>query len=604
MCGLAGWVDYTRKNADIENLQKMSQALAARAPYGSIYTDGICSLIHRSCSKDTAQPYSVGNSGQQYTIALNGELYNAGEVQAELRHLGVQLAGNTDAELILQAYMRWGEDCLIRFNGVFAFVIWDNNAKTLFAARDRGGVKPFFFFEHNGGIIFASEIKALLASGVVPAEVDKVGLYNMLLLAPGRPCGSGCIKGVYELIPGECLRLDRNGISRKIYWRLTAAPHKDNPAESVAKVRWLITDAITRRLDSDAPLACFLSGGLDSSIISYIAAEKFKEKGKILTTYSVDYQDNDKYFVSNSFQPDADKSFIQIMSDAIGSRHKYIELDNTAVADALQEAALARDLPGMADIDSSLLLFCREIKEHSVCVSGECADELFGGYPWYHNPDILYKDSFPWANSVDLRKRLFAEGLLGSDADDYLHSLYQNTVDSADCLPDDDKLNRRMRQMFALNYYWFMQTLVDRKDRMTMHGGIQARVPFCDHRLVEYAYNMPWDIKSLSGREKGVMRLAFADLLPPAVALRKKSPYPKTFSPAFFDKVANTTLTLAEDKNSILNTLVNKQTLTELKARPDSIQTPWYGQLMRTPQIFGFLIQLDTVFREYGLKLV
>lgn len=610
MCGLAGWIDYNKNvSEDTKTLRKLSSTLAKRGPDAAgLYTDNTAALVHRRLvvidPESGAQPMRARAGENEYTLVYNGELYNTEELRAELAALGETFTGHSDTEVLLKSYIRWGEDCLTKLNGIYAFAVWEKRAKRLFAARDRAGVKPFFFFEYDGGLLFASEIKTLLASGAVPPLVDRYGLYQMLLLGPGRTCGCGIIKGVKELLPGEYLTFDKHGIERHIYWKLRAVPHMDNAVETVEKTRWLITDAVTRQLVSDVPLACFLSGGLDSSIISYIAAQKYKEAGHKLTTYSVDYEDNDKYFVSNNFQPSSDKKYIDIMSGAIGSDHSYVVLDNLAVAESLEDAAYARDLPGMADIDSSLLLFGNEIKKHhTVCVSGECADELFGGYPWYHNPDILFTEAFPWSNSTALRKSLF-DGVLGDDSDDFVRAEYRKTVESADCLPEDDRLARRMREMFALNFYWFMQTLLDRKDRMSMACGLEIRVPYCDHRLVEYAYNMPWSLKSLNNREKGIVRRAFSDVLPKDIVERKKSPYPKTFNPAFFERVVQKTETLLADKTSILGEIVNKKYLDTLKADPSALQAPWYGQLMRVPQIYGYLIQLDTVFRIHNLTLV
>jgi asparagine synthase (glutamine-hydrolysing) len=611
MCGIAGWADFNRNiAAETETLRKMSEALAKRGPDANgIYTDNTAALIHRRLividPEGGIQPMSAEIKGEKYTLVYNGELYNAPELRSELIALGYDFNGYSDTEVLLKAYIEWGEACLDRLNGIYAFAVWEKNKRRLFAARDRVGVKPFFFYEYEKGLIFGSEIKTLLANPIVKPELDDYGLKQILLLGPGRTSGCGCVKGVSELKPGEYLVFDENGVRRRFYWRLKAEKHTDSRSETIEKTRQLITDAVTRQLVSDVPLACFLSGGLDSSIISMIAAEKYREEGKILSTYSVDYENNDKYFVSNSFQPTADNQFIGIMVKAIGSNHTNVCLNSFKVAESLTEAAEARDLPGMADIDSSLLLFCREIKKsETVCVSGECADEIFGGYPWYHNPEILFAEAFPWSNSTELRRKLFNPDILGKDSDEYVRSEYLQTVNATDYLPEDGKTERRMREMFMLNFYWFMQTLLDRKDRMSMYNGLEVRVPFCDHRLVEYAYNMPWELKSLNGREKGIVREAFSELLPSEIVARKKSPYPKTFDPVFLKYVIKKAELLIEDKSGVLHELVNKPFLDTLKENPNSLKNPWYGQLMRTPQIYAYLIQLDTVFRKYGLKLV
>jgi len=612
MCGLAGIIDYNRSpSQDGRALDAMSASLARRGPDASgFYLDDCCALVHRRLividPQGGAQPMSAqGADGTDYTLVYNGELYNTEELREELRARGKVFAGRSDTEVLLLSYIEWGAACLDKLNGIFAFAVYNHRDKTLFAARDRVGVKPFFFYPYQGGIVFASEIKTLLESGRVPREVDRYGLCQMLLMGPGRTGGCGCIKGVEELLPGEYLMFGREGLRRALYWKLKAGLHTDNPAETVEKTRYLITDAVTRQLVSDVPLACFLSGGLDSSIITQIAAAKYREEGRVLRTYSVDYKDSAKYFVANSFQPTNDNQYIDLMSKSVGSDHTYIVLDNIDVADSLEDAACARDLPGMADIDSSLLLFCKEIKKHdTVCVSGECADELFGGYPWYHNPDILFTEAFPWSNATGLRKSLFAPVLSHTDAEEYVRNEYTQALKRTDYLDTDDRHARRMREMFILNFYWFMQTLLDRKDRMSMYNGLEVRVPFCDHRLAEYAYNIPWSIKSLNGREKGIMRRAFSDILPREIVERKKSPYPKTFDPGFFQRVVQKTEALLKDKDSILPALVDKSYLDTLKAAPDAMKVPWYGQLMRVPQVYGYLIQLDTVFRKHNLKIV
>ncbi len=609
MCGIAGWFDLeTNLENNKDRISKMSETLSRRGPDASgEYIRGNIALIHRRLIViDPAggeQPMSAEYRGKEYVLVYNGELYNTEELRTELAAAGHVFKGHSDTEVLLKCYIEWKEACLEKLNGIFAFAVWDASERRLFAARDRAGVKPFFYYRYNGGMIFASEIKTLMESGVIKPVIDKYGLYQTLLLGPGRSCGCGLIKGVEELFPGEYLTFDGSRLDKRAYWRLKAQEHIGDLNETIEKTRFLITDAIERQLVSDVPLACFLSGGLDSSIITMVAAKKYAAEGRTLHTYSVDYEDNDKYFVENAFQPTADAEYIKLMRDFTSSAHHVVCLDNIEVASALDAAADARDIAGMADIDSSLLLFCEEIKKKfTVCVSGECADELFGGYPWYHNPDVLFKRSFPWANSLPLRKKLFAS-VVGDDAEDFVKSEYENTIALADCLPDESALERRMREMFALNFYGFMQTLLERKDRMSMYTGLEVRVPFCDHRLVEYAYNMPWEFKSLHNREKGIVREAFRNLLPYEIVQRKKSPYPKTFNPTFMEAVATKVKRLSEDKSSIISAICDKNVLSQMRENPEMCTVPWYGQLMRVPEILGFLIQLDRVFRKFGLEI-
>ncbi len=467
MCGIAGWIDYKELLNPQERIIKMADTMIPRGPdSGGSYIDEVCALGHRRLAViDVAggvQPMEINH----YIIVYNGELYNTEEIRRELKALGHSFRSMSDTEVLLTAFIHWGEACLERLNGIYAFAIWDKKEKQLFIARDRMGVKPFFYYEYSGGIIFASEIKALLTHPKIPHIIDRDGIAQITLLGPARKGGSGVIKGVKELLPSECGFFNRYGLKKRTYWSLRACPHTEAPEETEEHIAFLIKDAIKRQLVSDVPLCTFLSGGLDSSIISAIASNQYKEQGKILTTYSVDYADNDKNFVASAFQPDMDAPWIKEMAEFIGSDHKNIELDTPEIIDALYPSALARDLPGMADVDSSLLLFCREIKkDYTVALSGECADEIFGGYPWYHNESILYQTGFPWAKSTDDRAGLLREGILGAiKPSDYLTQCTESTLKNTDYLDTDNKKDRRMREMFMLNIYWFMQTLLENRD--------------------------------------------------------------------------------------------------------------------------------------------
>ena len=341
-----------------------------------------------------------------------------------------------------------------------------------------------------------------------------------------------------------------------------------------------------------------------SSIIVKTASQYYKENklGKI-NTYSVEYRDNEKYFKKSLFQPNADFEYISLMSRNADSRHREIILDNKAVADALYDSVIARDLPGYVDVDSSLLLFCGEIKkDYTVALSGECADELFGGYPWYHNKEILFEDNFPWSKSQDVRSSILKDGVLPKGSE-YVRQKYLDTINLAPKLKTDSKTDARMREMFYLNFYWFMQCLLERKDRCSMYNGLEVRVPFCDYRLAEYAYNMPWKIKAYNNREKGIVRKAFEDILPEEICWRKKSPYPKTHNPIYFDICKERVINILKKKNP-LTEMLSKEGIMNIIENPDSITTPWYGQLMQAPQILAYIIELDYWFEKYNVEIV
>lgn len=611
MCGIAGWLDKYEDLCEKQDIiESMTDSLAARGPddRGVFFSSArdVC-LMHRRLAvidpENGQQPMTRSFGGYNYTIAYNGELYNAPELRGELEALGCRFETMCDTEVLLYSYIYFGEDCVNKLNGIFAFAVWDEKKKMLFAARDRVGVKPFFFFEYGHGLIFASEIKAMLKNPMVKPIVDKEGLYDIFFLGPARSPGFGIFKNVKELLPGECMSYKNNILKRKRYFTLKAAPHTDSREQTIEKCRELLFDSINRQLVSDVPLCCFLSGGLDSSIICRTASEYYKKNGKgRLDTYSVDYKDNEKYFKKSLFQPNKDSDYIGLMSDYIDSRHHNVVLSNKVLYDALFDSVKSRDLMPMADVDSSLLLFCREVKrDFTVALSGECADELFGGYPWYHNEEILFRQSFPWSSDSRIRRSILKKGAL-TGGEDYAAQKYLDTVKSTDKLKSDSVRDARMREMFALNYYWFMQCLLERKDRASMYSGLEVRVPFCDYRIVEYAYNMPWELKALDGREKGILRTAFDGLMPDEIVWRKKSPYPKTHNPIYMELVSKGVIDVLSKKDSAVSQLIDTDGVKDIIEHPDNISSPWYGQLMRAPQILAYIIELDFWAREYGVE--
>ncbi len=606
MCGIAGMISFKedmRESAEI--CSRMQKALLRRGPdQRGIYLSRNAALVHTRLAvidiDGGRQPMSVNAEGNTYTIVYNGELYNTAEIRREIGEN--EFETDSDTEVVLRSYIKWGEECVQRFNGIFAFAVYDEKNHRVFIARDRIGVKPLFYYEDNGVLIFASELSALLENPRIPHEIDTKGVAELLLMAPGRTAGYGIISGVKEVKAGFCGHYTEDGLKLRSYWKLRAAEHTETFAETVEHTRELVLDAIRRQLVSDVPVCTFLSGGLDSSIISSVAAAEMKKQGKILNTFSIDYKDNEKYFTKSHFQPDSDPEYINIMAEYIGGKHHWTVIDVPELVEALDEAVEARGLPGMADVDASLLLFCREIKKYgTVALSGECADELFGGYPWYRDEDIRMTDGFPWAQSTAYRKSFIRDELSQEiDSENYVYSAYRRTADSADKLSEDSPLESRMKEMTALNFHWFMQNLLERKDRMSMYSGLEVRVPFCDYRLAEYLYNVPWEFKDYNGREKGLLREAMKGWLPERVLHRKKSPYPKTHNPAFLDAV---TVKLREilSKPTPLTDFVRKEALEQLLTHSEHI--PWYGQLMNLPQTIAYFIQLDYWLKRYNIRL-
>ena len=606
MCAIAGILSLEAKQ---ETLSRMLETMARRGPDASgIWQREHCSLLHSRLAiidpAGGAQPMELQYGGEHYVLVYNGELYNTEEVRSLLIKEGHSFAGHSDTEVVLHAYAQWGRGCLERLNGIFAFGVWETGAKRLFLARDRIGVKPLFYTLHQGGLLFASEMKTILSYPSVQAQLDSQGAAEVILLGPGRTPGCGVFKGMQELEPGCCAYFEAGKLNIYRYWKLLDREHREGFQATANHVRYLVLDAIRRQMVSDVPIGTFLSGGLDSSLISAVCAREMTERGEGLQTFSVDYVDQEKYFVPGKFQPNSDTYYIGLMQQYLQSDHHWTVLGPDELVDVLEESTIARDLPGMADVDFSLLAFCKEIrKDVKVALSGECADEIFGGYPWYRDPQVRAIAGFPWSQNADQRSELLTGAVKEKISPlDYIQDRYRDTCAQSDILPGTSPQERRMKEMVNLNFRWFMQTLLDRKDRMSMYSGLEVRVPFCDYRIAEYLYGVPWEFKDHQGKEKGLLRTALADLLPQEILWRKKSPYPKTFDPRYTQLVTVRLHQLLEDVHAPLFHLVNRADVRRMMER--ETQWPWYGQLMRGPQTMAYLLQVDFWLRHYDVQFL
>ena len=599
MCAIAGILNL---NAAVQTVQAMEKTMRRRGPddFG-IFQKGEVTLLHARLTvidpEGGRQPMTLRFQGREYTLVYNGELYNTDDLRRELRRLGHEFSGHSDTEVLLHGYAQWGEGVLEKLNGIYAFSVFDGERVLL--ARDRIGVKPLFYAQHEGGLLFASEIKTILKYPGFRAAIDVTGAAEILLLGPGRTPGCGVFRGVNELEPGCFGIWEEGSLTLRRYWHLTDGEHREDFRETCEHVRWLVEDAIRRQLVSDVPIGCFLSGGLDSSLICAIAAEHVRQ----LDTFSVDYDRNREFFVPGKFQPNTDADFLEPMEAFLGAKSHHVILTAEELDGALEESTYARDLPGMADVDFSLLLFCQRIREHvTVALSGECADEIFGGYPWYRDPEIRARAGFPWAQNLETRKGLLTGRLAClTEAGEYVRSRYAQTIRESDILPENDPVERRTKEMVNLNFRWFMQTLLDRKDRMSMYSGLEVRVPFCDHRIAEYLYRVPWEMKDHGGYEKGLLRRAMAGRLPETVLWRKNSPYPKTHDPRYLELMRKRLDRLLADRNAPIWSLIRPDAALGLsRTEPD---WPWYGQLMGTPQTIAYLCQIDHWLRRYHVDI-
>ncbi len=607
MCGIVGWVSYTdRSENQAEILKAMADKLIHRGPDAEgFWFSGPAALGHRRLvvvDPEGGKQPMVGTKGRAiYTMVYNGELYNSEDIRQVLLTKGYHFEGWSDTEVLLKAYIEWGRECVHKLNGIFAFAVWDDDRKQLFLARDRLGVKPLFYWQKGSSFLCASEIKAILSHPKVSAQISREGLAEIFALGPARTPGHGVFTGIQELKPGYYMHVDKKGMRSQQYWSLSSHTHEDSFAKTVDTVRELVFDAIKRQLVSDVPLCTLLSGGLDSTAISAVASEAYRnENQEAIRTFSIDYVGNNQHFQASRFQPNADAPWVKKVSEYLGTRHASYYIDTPELAEALLAAVIARDLPGMSDVDSSLLLFSRWIKNQAtVGISGECADEVFGGYPWFYN--TATKNTFPWSQHLDIRTSLYAPELLNLiKPEEYITQRYQEAIDEVPRLAGDESIEAQMRELFYLNLTRWMPTLLDRKDRMSMAAGLELRVPFCDHRLVEYVWNVPWAMKNYENREKGLLRLALTGILPEDVLWRKKSPYPKTHNPSYIEAVRGLILSILDNSDSPILPFINQQAVRELAlSLKRNTDMPWFGQLMNAPQLLAYLVQIDFWLQEY-----
>jgi len=515
----------------------------------------------------------------------------------------MNLSGYSDTEVILKAFIQYGTDIFKEFNGIFSFAIWNENKNELVLCRDQFGIKPLYYTILDNTLIFSSEIKAILKFPGFEAKIDKQGICELFGIGPAHTPGTCVFKNIYEVKPSYYAVFNSSGFKTYRYWKMKTEEHIDDFKTTCDTVRFLLEDSIKRQLVSDVPLCAMLSGGLDSSIIVAYTSNYFKKnKMPLLDTFSIDYLDNDKNFIKSDFQPNSDNYYIDIMKKTFNTKHHSIVIDTPELAKHLEDAMIARDFPGMADVDSSLLLFCKNIKKDaSVALSGECSDEIFAGYPWFFREDALNSKTFPWSIALKERQNLLNDRISKEvNLKDYIDYRYNESIQEIEFLDTDSKDTKEKRIISYLTINWFMQTLLDRSDRMSMYNGLELRVPLCDYRLVQYMWNVPWEIKALNGREKGLLRYVVKDLLPDEIVNRKKSPYPKTHNPTYLKTVKGMLTKIMNNPNAPINDLLNRKYILDILNTDGSAFTrPWFGQLMTGPQLMAYLCQVNMWLEKY-----
>ncbi|GGL99751.1 asparagine synthase (glutamine-hydrolyzing) [Micromonospora yangpuensis] len=547
MCGIAGWVSYDRDLARHQaDLDAMTATMACRGPDAAgVQLDRHAGLGHRRLAvidiDGGTQPMAVQTDDGTVTITYSGEVYNFGELRGELRRRGHRFRTRSDTEVVLHGYLEWGEAVAERLNGMYAFAVWDSRVEKLVLIRDRLGVKPLYYYRTDDGVLFGSEPKAILANPLAERVVDLAGIRELVSFT--QTPGSAVWCGMNEVLPGGIVTVDRAGLREHRYWTLPSRPHTDDLQTTIANVRSLLGDVVERQLVSDVPRCTLLSGGLDSSAITAIAAAKLGERGEKVRSFAVDFTGREDDFVADDLRATTDAPYAREVSAHVGSLHESVVLNHQDIADpAVRRAVItARDSPlSLGDMDTSLYLLFQAIRQHStVALSGESADEVFGGYRWFFQPEAQAAATFPWmavfvsGAKAQVSDRFNADITAALDLPSYIRDRYAEALTEIERVDGESDHEFRMREMCYLHLTRFVRMLLERKDRISMAVGLEVRVPFCDHRLVEYVYNTPWSMKTFDGREKSLLRAATADLLPRSVLDRVKAPYPATLDPMY-----------------------------------------------------------------------
>ncbi len=615
MCGIAGFCsfkeNYSKESAKWqETLANMKNSIKHRGPdEDGFMLEEHAGFAHARLSiidlANGKQPMTRKIGNRSYTIIYNGELYNTSELREDLEIKGWRFKTTSDTEVILVGIIEYGNEFVKELNGIFAFAIWDSYQETLSIFRDRLGIKPLFYTNTGNALIFGSELKVLFEYPGIRPIIDKEGLCEVFGIGPARTYGKGVFKGCKEVLPGYYTVYTRDGMKEYQYWKLVSRPHTDSYEETVEKTAILLKDSIIRQMISDIPICTFLSGGVDSSIVTAVCASELAKRGEQLNTFSFDFAGNDQYFKANDFQPSRDRPYVDLMVKHFNTKHTYLECDNFKLADALYKAVDAKDLPGMADVDSSLLYFCSEVKKfNKVTLTGECADEIFGGYPWFHSKEAFETAAFPWSRNIKPRKQLLQDDLLQLlNLEDYINKTYEASVAETPRLSSDNAEETRRREISYLNIKWFMATLLDRMDRTSMFSGLEARVPLADHRILDYVWNVPWDIKCKDGVVKHLLREAAKGLLPDEVLYRRKSPYPKTYNPQYEAILAERLREVLNNPSSPVNRLIDRNKVESFLSTPSDYGKPWFGQLMAGPQMLAYLLQINYWLDKYKIEL-
>lgn len=615
MSSIAGFFQpntiYSKENEFcIKTIHNMSQALIHRGPdeqsffyfpQGAFNQNFLLAGYIPGTFPHKIQPVTSKYGDNSYTLLFDGFISNPEEIAMELEIQQLHTEKMSLEELLLLSFYRNGTDFVKQLRGAFALAIYDQNYKTLYLFRDALGLRPLFYCHQAGTLIFASEIKGLFPYPGIEAVLDKDGLTELLALGPARKSGSAIFSGISEVKPGHFITFGRDIFLEESYHHFTLEEHKDSYEDTMENISYLLNQSFDSLKGSVMPYASLLSGGLDSSVVT---AKLAPDTASPLATYSLEFDNSRQFFKANAFQPALDTPFAEKMVTYLGTKHTVCNCSNKNQFDYLKKSVLAHDLPAMADVDASYLYFCEKVgNQHKIIFTGECADEIFCGYPWYHNNHEDLK-TFPWSADLSPRLALLKDELISSlPIREYVETAYSDSCSEIGLDGKNTPTEYLHQKIFYLTVRYFMQTLVNRGDRAAAVNSMDARVPFAHQALTEYLFHVPFEMKAKNGERKHLLRAYAANLLPEEIRIRKKSPYPKTYDPEYETMVNNKLLAELRKPDCPLLAIADRQKAENFCRQAKDLGRPWYGQLMAGPQLSAYYLQILYWIEEYNIQL-
>lgn len=530
MCGVAVIVDSIAnlEETDLKTMRLMLDTLEPRGPDG----EGICFLNYAVVGQKRlsivdaqygAQPMTSGDG--RFTIAFNGEIYNHLNLRKELIAAGYNFqSDHSDTETLLCAYQHWGKECLSRINGDFAFIIWDDRLKSLFAARDALGVKPLFYCHRGNRLVCASEVKAILEDCSVDRIVNPYSIIEIFSCAqPLYP--NTFVKDVFALEPGNFLTFDVDGLIIQRYWDFTYFPHTLSEEEIFEGIRNGLDCSVQDRLMGEVDICALLSGGVDSSAICE-SANRFSVNR--VKTYSVNFATEPQHL---DWSDGKDSEFAGFMSRILNSEHKSIVVDQAEIFGRSNDVARVRDLPCAMSQEIAMLKLFEGIKnKQTVVLSGEGADEVSSGYYFFFSEKakngMINPIALDMGSNEVFRRQMFHTSLRRHTQPlEYLEALGKEIWESIPNFSDNLSENTFKKLQYC-HLRHFLPYLLDRVDRLSMACGLETRVPFCDHKLSQFIFNIPSNLLMRRGIEKYALRKALRNRLPEKIINRRKSVFP------------------------------------------------------------------------------